>query len=47
MPFLSGGGTSPVFCGKKSNSTNVKALWGQLGPTLSEMGRLCKKGLFI
>ena len=37
--------SSPVFRGKNSSSTNVKALWGQFAPTLSEKGRLCKKGL--
>ena len=32
-----------VFRGKNSSSTNVKALLGQFGPTLSEKERLCKK----
>ena len=26
--------SSPVFSGKNSSFTNVKALWGQFGPTL-------------
>ena len=36
--------SSPVFSGKNSSSANVKALWGQFGPTLFEKGRLCKTG---
>ena len=36
----------PVFSGKNSSSTNVKSLWGQFGPTLSDKrGDCVKKGL--
>ena len=33
------------FGGKNSSSANVKVLWEQFGPTLSEKERLCKKSL--
>ena len=36
-------GFVPIFSGKNSSCTNVKALREQFGPTLSEKGRLCKK----
>ena len=35
--------SSPVFSEKNSSSKDVKALWGQFGPTLSEKGVCVKK----